>query len=138
MVDVAAGVVEMYLSSFASAFPFLEAGKVKALGLSSPTVPDFVRTMPFAKDLQPIADQGVPGFDLELWYGIFGPARTPRHVVEFLEKEIAEVLRLQSVQETLIKIAIEPKFMNSEKFSAYVRSEAELWKSLAQDRKPPK
>lgn len=135
MVDVAAGVVQLYFSSFAAASPFIESGKVKVLGLSSATVPDYVKAMPGFSDVKPLADQGIDDFDIQHWYGAFAPAGTPPEIVQKLSAEFAEALGNPEVKKTLIGTGIEAKPLGSAEFAKFFDDEISLWTEAAGEKK---
>ena len=82
--------------------PHVAAGKVKILGVASAKPP---ASMPQAPT---IAEGGVPGFDLDIWFGVAAPAKTPPDMVSRFTKEIAEIVALPDVKERIEKVGIEP------------------------------
>ena len=67
--------------------PHVATGKVKILGVASAQ-----RAGRRCRTCRPIAENGVPGFDLDIWFGVAAPAKTPPDVVARLSKEIAEIV----------------------------------------------
>jgi tripartite-type tricarboxylate transporter receptor subunit TctC len=126
MTDVIAGVVPMYMAAPATALPFIASGQVVALGQSTAERSDLVKNIPT------IAEQGVPGYDVELWYGLLGPAKMPQDIVDRLHKEVAEILQLSDVLEILQKLGFEPKSSTPQQFSAYIEHEVKQWAEVAQ------
>jgi tripartite-type tricarboxylate transporter receptor subunit TctC len=126
MTDVIAGVVPMYMAAPATALPFIANGLVIPLGQSTAVRSDLVKNIPT------LAEQGVPGYDVELWYGLLGPAKMPQDVVNRLNKEVAQILQLPDVREKLQKLGFEPKSSTPQRFSAYIVHEVEQWAEVVQ------
>jgi tripartite-type tricarboxylate transporter receptor subunit TctC len=126
MTDVIAGVVPMYMAAPATALPFVANGKVVALGQTTAERSTLVKNIPT------VAEQGVPGYDVELWYGLLGPAKMPTDIVDRLSKEIAQILLLPDVRERLEKLGFEPKSSSPAQFSAYIEREVKQWAEVAQ------
>ncbi|MGK7868062.1 Bug family tripartite tricarboxylate transporter substrate binding protein [Falsiroseomonas sp. E2-1-a20] len=91
---IVAGQVDLAVDSFATAWPHVQAGRLRAIAV--PTA----ERLPFAPELPTIASQ-VPGVQLSPWHGIMGPAGLPAPVVERLNAEIAAILRQPEVVERL-------------------------------------
>jgi tripartite-type tricarboxylate transporter receptor subunit TctC len=94
IVDVLGGQVPVYFMNILQSLPLIKAGKLRALGVTSPE-----RT-PIAPDLPAIA-QDVPGFDMTNWYGLLVAGGTPRELIARLQQEVARVLNLPELKERL-------------------------------------
>lgn len=132
VMDVMAGVIELYFSAPSTAMPHLQSGAIKALGLSSAKVPEFIQKMPIIGQTKPIQEQGVPDFDLDLWYGILAPGKTPADIIVRLQSEIGEILRMPDVRETMNRLGVEPKPSTADEFGRFMRAEVKLWSEVAQ------
>ena len=102
MADAVGGQIPVVFGSLASALPFMKAGKLKALGVTSS------RRTPLAPDLPTIAEGGVPGYEYDLWWGIFAAARTPAGILRQHNEDIAKILAMPDVREKLLANGIEP------------------------------
>ncbi|WP_375459949.1 Bug family tripartite tricarboxylate transporter substrate binding protein [uncultured Enterovirga sp.] len=129
MVDVLANVVPLYFASPATAMPMVESGQVRALGLSSAERPSFIR------DIPTIAEQGVPGYRVDFWYGLLAPAKTPRSTVDRLQRETAEILRKPEVIAQLHKLGFDPTATTPEAFGGLIRDEIALWAEVTRTAK---
>ena len=85
--DIIAGQVQVGFPAIITALPHLKSGKIRALGVTSRTR---VASLP---EIPTISESGVPGFEVEQWYGVFVPARTPSAVVARLHKEMSAVIQ---------------------------------------------
>jgi tripartite-type tricarboxylate transporter receptor subunit TctC len=95
------------------------AGKLKALAVASS------KREPALPDIPTIAENGVPGFGLEIFFGIAVPAKTPADVVARLSQEIAEISAQPDVQERIRKFGLTPSYADGEKFRAEIRDDHE-------------
>ena len=68
--------------SVASGLPAFRAGQIKMLGVGSP------KRMPQVPDVPTVSESGLPGYQATAWFGLFGPAGTPRDIVMKLDKEV--------------------------------------------------
>lgn len=95
MADLLGGQVQMVLSSPPAHVPHVKAGKLRALATTGS------RRSPAFPDVPTIAEQGFPGFELNDWYGLLVPAKTPREHINRLNEELVKVLKMPEVRERL-------------------------------------
>ena len=100
--DVVAGRVQFILTPPSTLGTLVKDGKLRALGV---TGKERIRSYP---ELPTIAESGVPGFLWETWAGVFAPSKTPRAIVEKLNREIGGALRMPDVQQRLLAMEAEP------------------------------
>lgn len=102
LTDIMAGRVQIFMSPFGSTVGLIRDGKLRALAVSSP---QRTRMNP---EIPTIAESGIPGFRYDSWGALFAPARTPRAVVDRLNREAARVLKLPDVEQRLLAVGMEP------------------------------
>jgi len=95
VVDLIAGQVPMMIDTISSVMPFVRAGKLRALGVSS------ARRATAAPGVPTIAEAGVPGYESAQWYGMWAPAGTPQEIIAWLHREGTAILRTASMKERL-------------------------------------
>jgi tripartite-type tricarboxylate transporter receptor subunit TctC len=117
MNDVAGGRVQMMFPTSVAAAPFVKAGKVRALAVTS------AAPSPLAPGLPTIASAGLAGYESVAIYGVFAPARTPRAIVRRLNQEIGSVLSAPELQEKFTSIGMEPAGGPPEALTARMKSE---------------
>jgi len=122
--DLLGGQISMVFADISTTLPQAEAGKVKALAVSSPE-----RT-PLAPDLPTMREAGVAGYDLTAWFAAFAPAGTPAPVVDKLNAAFAAVLTDPAATETLLGAGIEPATSTPAELAAFVGTETEKWASI--------
>ena len=81
-------------------------------------------------DLPTIAESGVPGFDAMTWYGYMAPAKTPRAIVDRLQKEIAAIVHTPEVRDTFVSQANDPVVNTPDEFAKVIRNDADKWGAL--------
>lgn len=121
MVDLIAGNVDLMFSAAAPAIAQIQAGHLRALGVSSS---ERLQALP---DVPTIAQAGVPGYDCVAWYGLFAPAGTPAAVIDRLNKETAEVMKDPQVRKQLIDAGLLPHVSSPQAFAAYIASDSKKW-----------
>ena len=126
--DVIAGHVPMMFVDFGPATGALQAGRVRPLGVSSTfRVPGFA-------DIPPLAEAGVPGFDAVGWQMIVAPAKTPRRIVDRLNRELTDILAQPETKEQVVKFGFVPVANRSvEALQDFVRSETTRWGKVVRD-----
>ena len=115
--DLLGGQVPVLFAGFPTAIQHVRSGKMRALGVTS------LKRMEQAKDIPTIAEQGYPGFEVTQWFGVFVPARTPAEIVDRLQKEIAAVLAMPDVRDSLVKQGAEPVGSTPAAFAEFIRAE---------------
>jgi len=95
----------------------VKAGKVLALAVST------AARSPMFPDVPTVAEAGVTGFEYDQWYGLLASAKTPRPLVNTLNKEIVRVLALPDIKERLLTQGATPAPSTPEEFDRFIRSE---------------
>ncbi len=125
--DVVAGHVPMLFSDPVPSLPLIRAGKVRALGVTTA-----IRS-PSAPEIAPIAESGVPGFDVAGWGMIVAPAGTPKPIVTRLNSELNSVAALPDIQQQIIRLGMIPGGSTSpEQLQRFINSEMERWGKVVQ------
>jgi tripartite-type tricarboxylate transporter receptor subunit TctC len=81
-------------------------------------------------DLPTLAESGLPGFETDNWYGIVAPARTPRPIIDRLNREFGRALSMPDIKEALLRTGLEAAPGTPDAFGAYMRSEYRKWGKL--------
>ena len=81
-------------------------------------------------DLPTIAESGVPGFDALTWYGYMAPAKTPRAIVDKLQKHIAAIVQMPEVRQNFISQGNEPLANSPDEFARVMKNDAEKWGAI--------
>jgi len=118
---VLGGQVDMVATSMPPAVPHIKQGKMKALIVTSPKRS---ATLP---DVPTAAESGFADFEDVSWVAFFAPAKTPPAVVQKLNAEINEVLKLPDVKERLAGLGFDPAPSSSPEFAEYMKKEVAKW-----------
>lgn len=111
------GQVPFAVLDLTSAQPFVRAGRMRALGVTS------ARRTPLAPEIPTIAESGVPGFEVVSWFGIIAPAETPAEIVTRLNAELVGVLTSPDSRQKLMTAGLEPAPSSQEEFGSLIRAE---------------
>jgi tripartite-type tricarboxylate transporter receptor subunit TctC len=84
-------------------------------------------------DLPTLTEAGMPGFEVELWMGLFAPAGTPDLIVRKLEAEIIRIVKLPDVQEKLRAHEVEPAGIEGARFARMIAAETERYAAIARE-----
>lgn len=123
---VAGGQVQFMADNMNSALPFIQAGRVRAIGVTSAKRSGALPEMPT------IAEQGVTGFDSGSWFGMFAPAGTPAAIVAKLHAETVKTLQLPDVKQTLAQQGAEVGANTPAQFTELIRSDIARWAKVIQ------
>lgn len=121
--DLVAGRVQAVFGPIVELQPFVKAGTVRVLGV---TTPRRASAMP---EVPPVAD-AVPGYDIATWHGLFAPRGTPAATVEAMQRALAAALKEPPVRNRLVELGLEPVGSTPAEFGAFFQSEIRRWKEL--------
>jgi tripartite-type tricarboxylate transporter receptor subunit TctC len=126
--DLAAGQIQVMISNYSTVAPLMKAGKIRGVGVTS--------AKPHAAfpDMQPIATVA-PGFDVDIWVGVFAPAGTPDAVVARLNQEINAIATSPALGPVLEPDGTLPEAISSATFAGKIKDELGQWKKIAADHK---
>ena len=125
--DLIGGQIQVMFTTVASAAALIQGGQLRALAVTS------AQRSPAFPDFPTVAEAGVPGYSAESWYGLFAPAKTPKDVIDRLNKSAAtavqsEAFKRLGVNEGLVMVASPP-----EELDRYFRGEEERWRKVIRD-----
>jgi len=127
--DLLAGHVQMVFADPISALPYMAAGSLLALAVTSK------ERSPVAPDVPTISESGYPGFDAIGWHGILAPSGTPRAIVNRLNAEIAAALQDLETKALLEKQAMQTVGNSPEAFASFIKQDIAIWKEVATEAK---
>lgn len=125
--DVLGGQLPYMFAHLPVALPHIRDGKLKAIGVTT------AERSAYAPDIPSIAEQGLAGYDIETWWGLFGPAKLPQPIVTKLNETVREVLTKPDVQKLFFARGYVTKPSTPEEFGAYVQSEHTRWRKIVED-----
>jgi tripartite-type tricarboxylate transporter receptor subunit TctC len=84
-------------------------------------------------DLPTMAESGVPGFDVTVWFGLVAPANVPRPIIERLNREVGETLRAPATREKFAAAGVEITPSTPEELGERIRSDLPYWTQVMRD-----
>ena len=121
MTDLIGGRLAVVFDSMTVVMPQVEAGKIRALAISSK-----VRS-PAAPNLPTVAESGLSNFVVEGWYGVLAPAGTPAVIVNRLSKEFTAIVNDSEVRKDFLKRGLEPLGKDAAFFGQVIKDERLMW-----------
>ena len=126
-IDLMSGKIQMEFSSIAGALPFTSKGSVIPLATTGKT------RSPVYPDLPTLEEEGLAGFDVEVWLGLYGSAGTPPNVLATLNSAVAKALQANEVKTAFAKFGIEPRGTSFDEGAAFTKAEYEKWRKVIID-----
>ncbi len=121
LTDLVGGQVQFMFDNMPSAWPQVQAGKLKPLAVTTLT------RSPNAPDLPTMAEAGFAGFDVSSWFGLMAPAKTPPAIIDKINAAVIKALAKPDVQKRLLDLGAVPQNMTPTEFSAFVQKEVDTW-----------
>jgi tripartite-type tricarboxylate transporter receptor subunit TctC len=125
--DMLAGQVQVMFDNTPNVLPQVRAGKLKALAVSSKT------RSSQAPEVPTVDESGVPGYDVNVWFGVLTVAGTPREVVQRLNTDVVRILTSAEVKERFAKMGVDVVAGTPEQFGQFLRSEVARWAKVVHD-----
>jgi tripartite-type tricarboxylate transporter receptor subunit TctC len=119
--DLIAGVIPTMFLPIHVALPKLKSGQIKILGQS------LLKRHPLFPEIASLDEQGVRGYDVDLWLGIWGPANLPADIVARYNKDIREIVAEPEMRASLANQGLVPAAGSSEAFAKLVKEDYERW-----------
>jgi tripartite-type tricarboxylate transporter receptor subunit TctC len=125
--DLLGGQIPMMFSNLSAVIGQVRAGALRALAVASP------QRSPTAPDIPTLAEQGLPGCEVETWFGVVAPAGTPKPVVDRLNAALRRVLALPDTQARLAGLGMSAAADSPEEFDGYIKAEIAKWGKVIRD-----
>ena len=125
--DLLAGQIDVMFDNVPNVIGHVRAGKMKAIAVST------AQRSALAPEVPTVAEAGVPGYELSVWFGVLAPAGTPRDIIARLNTEIVKVLNAPEVKDRFAKQGVEVRTSTPEQFGEFLRAEVSRWAKVVQD-----
>ncbi len=120
--DLMGGSIDSMIVSVGSGLSAFRAGQIKMLGTGSP------KRMPLTQDVPTVAESGLPGFQANAWFGLFGPAALPKDITMKLDKEAIRIFSDPAFRTKFLDpFMYESMAGPPEDFAAYIKAERDKW-----------
>jgi tripartite-type tricarboxylate transporter receptor subunit TctC len=120
MTEVIAGRIDMFPAPALNAINLTKEGRVNSLAVSSP------KRLPLMPDVPSLAEVGLPKAQYQFWVGAFAPAKTPKAIVDRLNREVIAALNVKEAADKIVALGGVPMPMTPADFDAFVRREIAL------------
>jgi tripartite-type tricarboxylate transporter receptor subunit TctC len=124
---VLSGDVDFIFFTVPALLPQVEAGKLRALAITSATRSQLVPNVPT------VAELGFPGFEVLGWYALFAPRETSKSIVTRLGADLEKIVGLPEIRDKMVQLGAEPRYLNAEQVSGFVAVESPKWGQLIRD-----
>lgn len=129
LVAMLANEIQVGFGSLVGVRPHMEAGRVRVLAMSAS------KRSPAIPDVPTVIEAGVPGYEVDQWYGVVTSAKVPRPIVNKLQLAMAEALKQPDVVKRMAADGSTPVGSTPDAFTRHIASEIEKWRKLARDAK---
>jgi tripartite-type tricarboxylate transporter receptor subunit TctC len=126
--SVTALVADEVQASFGAMSAFdgmVKQGRLRALAVTT------AARFPQLPDVPTVSESGLPGFDVDIWYGFLAPAKTPPAILKKLSEDLARVMADPDLQSKLRERGMEPAYLDSEKTSELMKRDVARWREVA-------
>jgi tripartite-type tricarboxylate transporter receptor subunit TctC len=124
---VISGEVSLMFVGLGAALPNAQAGKLRILAITS------AKRSALMPDLPTVSESGVPGYEMNPWWGVVAPAKTPKEIIARLNAETVAILKTPDIKDRFAKLGFEPAGNTPEEFAAHIRAEIAKWAKVIKD-----
>jgi tripartite-type tricarboxylate transporter receptor subunit TctC len=124
MAEVMGGQVQLMIDTVAASRGQIEAGKLKALGITT------LKASAMLPGVKPIAEQGLPGFELSGWNALYAPRDTPQQVVSVLSAELIKILAAPETRQRLLQLGLDVAGGTPADLAKFEKLERDKWGPL--------
>jgi tripartite-type tricarboxylate transporter receptor subunit TctC len=125
--DLLGGRVHVMFDNVPNVLPHVKAGRLTALAQTG------TKRSALIPDIPTVAEAGVPGYEVTVWFGLVAPAGTPRDVVQKLNAEVTRILTMPDVRERFMAQGVEPVGSTPEQFGDHIRAQMAKWAKVVSD-----
>jgi tripartite-type tricarboxylate transporter receptor subunit TctC len=129
IINAIGGHVPVAIASLALFSPHIQSGRLKAIGITSP------KRHPQYPDVATVAEQALPGFDAEAWWGLLAPVNTPAPILMRMHAEVTKALKIPALQQHLDQQALTVVASSPDEFGKFLANEVERWARVVRDNK---
>lgn len=124
LIDLLGGRIQAVFATAPTVAGYINDGRLKALATTS------AKRSSLAPNIPTMAEAGINGYDVAIWYGFVAPKRTPEPIRRALAEAIVAANAQPDVQKQLANIGAEPLFLTLEKYGTFIHAEVKKWKTV--------
>ncbi len=122
MTDLLGGQINCTFLNIAALMPYIKSGQVRPIGVST------LKRSALLSELPAIAET-YPGFEVNSWYGMMAPAKTPANIVNLLQKEVAKILQMPEISQTLQAVGLSVEGTTPEQHAEQIKRDLSRWQT---------
>lgn len=119
--DLIGGQLTIYMGGVPVNLPMIKSGKLKPLGVTS------ARRISQLPDVPTLAEAGVPGFEVNVWYGLFAPRETQQRIVSKISSDVSRIVKLPETRERFAGLGADSEGTTPATFRTYFQADVEKW-----------
>jgi tripartite-type tricarboxylate transporter receptor subunit TctC len=127
LTDLMSGQIQLLADPMLSSLPLAQAGRIKALAITS------LKRQAAAPEIPTVEESGLPGFEFESWYGLWGPKNLPADIAAKLQASIANAMAQPDVKARLNTLGFEAIGSTADKFAKFIESEMAKYEKIIHD-----
>ena len=124
MIDLLSGQLQLMFATTSTSLQHIRSGKLRALAVTT------VKRSVLAPELPTMIEAGMPGFEVNNWYGLVAPAKVPPEIIATLNRQVRAALDSPDVKDSMVKQGLDPAGGTPEEFGAYIKSELAKWSKV--------
>jgi len=125
--DLIPGRVDVMFNNIGAVLPLIQGGKLRGLAVTT------AKRTPAAPDLPPIAEAGVPGFDVSSWYAFLAPAKTPPEIIRKMHADTVVALTDPATKQKLEALGVVIRASSPDELAAFLKAEMDKWGPLIKE-----
>lgn len=130
--DVIAGQLPINISNFPFVITYVQSARLRALAVTS------AQRQAQLPDVPTVQESGVPGYEVNSWYGVCAPAGVPTPLLDKLNADITSVLRIPEIEQRLTELVMPPSPTSREEFDQFIQAEIARWAQVIKEAGIPK
>jgi tripartite-type tricarboxylate transporter receptor subunit TctC len=128
LTDLLGGQIDMVPTGIAPALPHVQAGKLRAIAVTGS------RRSPIMPDLPTVGESGLPGAEVNVWYGMVAPVGTPPEIIKRLNAELVKIMKSPEISERFASQGAQPVTNTPDEFGKLIREDVARWARVIKQR----
>jgi tripartite-type tricarboxylate transporter receptor subunit TctC len=125
--DALGGQIQIIFHNAPVVLPYVRSGALRGIAVTS------ARRQPYAPELPTMGEAGLPGFEVQAFFGMMAPAATPPAIIAKLHREIVAIMAVPEVHERFLAQAAEPVGNRPEEYAAFIQAEIAKWAKVVKE-----
>lgn len=121
LADLVSGRIQVTIDTVAATRAHIAAGKLKALAITT------AQPSPLMPNVRPVAQQGVPNFEIMPWSALYAPKGTPPEIVAALARATQKVMNLPETRARMMQLGLDPRTMGPDELREFMKTEKAKW-----------